>query len=115
MELKELHPIGVLALRNAIIQQAANDYVKYYNPNKTEQSSYIDTLERWFKSHKFDDLCTGYSGQWFIDKLRELAVEGKKPGEKVRLEKDREKRMEVIKEIMNRQSEERKRKRNQWK
>lgn len=76
MEANELNIIGVLNLRNAIVEKAAEDYLKYFNVNGERQSLEIITIERWFRSNKFEILATGYSGEWFIKKLREMAREG---------------------------------------
>lgn len=66
---------GVLALRNAVVEQAAKDYIKHYNLDGN-QSSFILTLEKWFRSDKFSDLDTEHSGEWFIKNLRELVSAG---------------------------------------
>lgn len=73
----EFNEQGVLALRNAIVEQAAKDYLKYYN-TKGPQSSYVISIERWFRSVAFAGLATGYSGDWFIRNLREMAEKGEK-------------------------------------
>ena len=72
---QELNHQGVLLLRNAIVKQAAADYLKHYNTSGN-QSSFILTIEKWFRSRQFDALCTGVSGEWFIKNLREMAEQG---------------------------------------
>lgn len=35
----------------------------------------VISIEKWFKSYKFDNLNTGYSGEWFIRKLKEMVYD----------------------------------------
>lgn len=72
---------GALALRNAIVEQAAHDYVKYYRSD-VPNSGFIIALERWFLSPRFDVLGTGCTGEWFINELRKLSISGEKSGNK---------------------------------
>lgn len=81
-----IHEDGFVFLRNAIIEQAAKDYVKakehiLAHPNKKciDERIELDNLTRWFKSRNFSDLGLGISGEYFIEKMDELAASGWKP------------------------------------
>lgn len=79
MDIIKMNPIGMTALRNAIVEQAAKDYLKNYR-DEEHKSSYIKSIEKWFLSPNFDALATGYSGEYFLRKLREMSNSGKKIG-----------------------------------
>lgn len=85
---------GVLALRNAIVEQAAHDYIRHYNVDGP-QSSFITAIERWFRSSQFEDLGTGCSGEWFIENLREHVINGKKSKNKRVIQKGRTKNRDL--------------------
>jgi len=76
MEFYDLDMKGVLALRNAIVKQAAKDYIKYYVMGANKQPLEVRSIERWFLSPQFDLMNTGYSGKWFIKNLQEMATAG---------------------------------------
>lgn len=71
--------IGVLALRNAIVIQAAKDYLQHYEKNKPN-SKHIANLEKWFRSYDFELLGTGIDPEWFIEQLRKMSDNGEKIG-----------------------------------
>lgn len=75
MDISKINDHGILELRNAIIIQAAQDYLRHYIPNSSNQPVEIMSLENFFRSTRFAMMGLGVSGEWFIKNLRVLKEE----------------------------------------
>lgn len=83
MDISEINYEGLLRLRNAIVEQAAKDYViakrkllahPELDLHRTAAYGECMMLERWFLSTRYSDLVPNISGQWMLDRLNELAA-----------------------------------------
>lgn len=75
----EYNEEGIIKLRDAIVEQAAKDYIaikkyilRHFNKPCTEKKWELENITRWFRSSNFDDMKTGCSGDYFIKKLDEM-------------------------------------------
>lgn len=84
---------GIYALRNAVVEQAAKDYISLKkevirlenqrptikrNIDLEIRSSQLEHLKKWFKSEDFDNLGLNYTGDYYIRKLDYIVEHGSK-------------------------------------